>query len=79
MKGICYILFGIVAFLFLPCVVVGQNVDEWQEPFDSSVAGKSLRQGEMPVYSAAYTILNQSTGWFAKMLKEGYNMPPEMY
>lgn len=45
MKGICYILFGIATFLFLPCVMVGQNVGEWQEPCDSSVAGKSLRQG----------------------------------
>jgi hypothetical protein len=45
MKGICYILFGIAAFLFLPCIMVGQNVGEWQEPCDSLVAGKSLRQG----------------------------------
>lgn len=55
MKGICYILFGIVAFLFLPCVVVGQNVGEWQEPFDSSVAGKSLRQGEIIPYDTTNT------------------------
>ena len=44
MKGICYILFGIAAILFLPCVAVGQNVGEWQEPCDSSGAGWSLRQ-----------------------------------
>jgi len=35
MKGICYILFGIAAILFLPCVVVGQNVGKWQEPLAS--------------------------------------------
>lgn len=45
MKGICHILFGIAAILFLPCVVAGQNVGECQKSCDSSVAGKSQRQG----------------------------------
>ncbi|MBR3947180.1 MAG: hypothetical protein IKJ56_08805 [Bacteroidales bacterium] len=45
MKGIWNILFGIAAILFLPCVVVGQNVGECQKSCDSSVAGKSQRQG----------------------------------
>ena len=70
MKGICYILFGIATFLFLPCVVVGQNVGEWQEPCDSSAH---------PIYSAAYTIQNQTTGWVAKMLRENQDIPMMYY
>lgn len=53
MKVICHILFGFAAILFLPCVAMAQNVGEWQDPCDGSVAGKSLRQAGI-MYARPY-------------------------
>ena len=57
MKGIWNILFEFVAFLFLPCVAIAQNVGEWQEPCDGSVAGKSLRQAKLITNIMKYILI----------------------